>query len=40
MEVLYFLGLVIAIAIDWIISKEFASIATDKGYSESRYFWY
>ena len=40
MAFLYFLGAIIALVIDWIISHEFASIAADKGYSESRYFWY
>ena len=40
MEALYVIGVIIAIVIEWSIAKEFASIAADKGYSESRYFWY
>lgn len=40
MEALYVIGVIIAIVIEWSIAKEFASIAADKGYSESRYFWF
>lgn len=37
---LIFIGAVIVLIIQWIISKEFAKAAADKGYTESKYFWY
>lgn len=31
---------VLVLVIQWIIAKEFAKVATDKGYAERKYFWY
>ena len=33
-------GAIAAIALDYLIAKEFEFIATEKGYNGKRYFWY
>ncbi len=35
-----FLGIVIGIAIAFVVASEFASIANEKGYDGTKYFWY
>lgn len=30
----------LVLALNYIIAKAFADVATDKGYTESKYFWY
>jgi len=34
------LGLIIYFIISWFIAMEFEAVANQKGYSESKYFWY
>lgn len=40
MEVIIFFAAILVLVIQWIIAKEFAEAAADKGYTESKYFWY
>ena len=40
MWLLYILGIIIAIAIDYIIAKQFAAIAEMKGHNGDTYFWF
>lgn len=37
---LWILGIVVAIMIDWVIARQFADIAERKGYEGSTYFWF
>lgn len=40
MEFLIFLFVIVGIVIWFFVASEFASIARDKGYNNSKYFWY
>lgn len=40
MGFLVFLGIVIAIIIAFVVASEFATIANEKGYEGTKYFWY
>ena len=40
MWILYLVGIVIALIIDYVIAKNFADIAEMKGYEGDTYFWF